>query len=61
MKTRLIKNWITTVCGLFLFAFGCFLIYKQVITWDVFIASLPTMFLLFRAKDSLLWGKAKDE
>ena len=60
MKTRLIKNWITSVCGLFLFAFGCFLLYKQIVTWEAFIASLPTVFLLFRAKDSLLGANAKE-
>lgn len=60
MKTRLIKNWITSLCGLFLFAFGCVLLYKQIVTWEAFIASLPTIFLLFRAKDSLLGAKAKE-
>jgi len=60
MKTRLIKNWITSILGLLLFLFGCFLLYKQIVTWEAFIASLPTVFLLFRAKDSLLGAKTKE-
>ena len=60
MKTRLFKNWVTTIFGVLLFVLGCFLVYKQIIGWEAFIASIPTVLILFRAKDSLLWGKAKE-
>ena len=59
MKTRLFKNWITSVLGLLLFLLGCYLTYAKIIGWEAFIASIPTVMLLFRAKDSLLWNKAK--
>jgi len=60
MKTRLFKNWITTAFGAALFLLGCYLTYKSIIGWEAFIASMPTVMLLFRAKDSLLWSKTKD-
>ena len=54
MKERLVKNWVTTVCGLVLFVIGAVLVYTQKIEWDAYIASMSTIFLLFRAKDSLI-------
>ncbi len=56
MKERLIKNYITTVIGLMILALGTYLLIKGVIQFEVYIASMPTIFLLFRAKDSLLGG-----
>lgn len=60
MKTRLIKNWITSVAGLILLALGGLLVYKSIITWEAYVASWTTCFLLFRAKDSLLWKTPKE-
>ena len=60
MKTRLFKNWITSIAGILILLFAGYLTFKGVITFEAFIAALPTCFLLFRAKDSLLWAKGKD-
>jgi len=60
MKTRLLKNWITSIIGILLLVFGAYLTYKGILPWEAFAASWPTCLLLFRAKDSLLWGKAKE-
>jgi hypothetical protein len=60
MKTRLIKNWVTTLFGLITFAVATYLLQKGTITLESFIAALPTVALLFRAKDSLLWSKPKE-
>ncbi len=59
MKTRIFKNWVTTIAGVILFVLGCVLAYKQIVGWEALIASLPSVFLLIRAKDSLLGGTAK--
>ena len=59
MKTRLIKNWITTVIGLVLLAGASYVFYISKITWQEYVAFIPLCLLMLRAKDSLLWGKAK--
>jgi hypothetical protein len=61
MKTRLIKNYITSIVGLLLLVLGAFMTYQGKLPWEAFMASLPAIFMLFRAKDSLLWAKAKEE
>ena len=61
MKTRLIKNWITSLIGLLLLIGGAYLVFAGKLNFTEFSAFIPTCFLLFRAKDSLLWAKAKGE
>lgn len=61
MKTRLFKNWITSLLGLLLLIGGAYLVYTGKINFTEYTAFIPTCFLLFRAKDSLLWAKAKEE
>ena len=56
---RLFKNYVTTIVGLILLGGSAFMAYTGKITFTEFSAFLPTAFLLFRAKDSLLWGKSK--
>jgi len=57
MKTRLIKNRVTTLFGLITFAVATYLLQKGTITLESFIAAMRTVVLLFHAKDSLLWSK----
>lgn len=59
MKTRLIKNWITTLFGTVIFAGACYMFYTSKINWETFSAAVTLSMLLFRAKDSLLWAKSK--
>lgn len=59
MKTRLIKNWITTLFGTVVFGGACFMFYTSKITWETFTAAVVLAMILFRAKDSLLFGKSK--
>lgn len=59
--TRLIKNWVTSITGLILLVFAGYLTYTEKIPWETFAAFIPTALLLFRAKDSLLWDKPKDD
>jgi len=61
MKTRLFKNWITSLLGLLLFILGAYMAYQGKLPWEAFMTSLPAIFMLLRAKDSLLWAKAKEE
>ena len=59
MRTRVIQNWITTLIGVILFVGASYMFRTGKITWEEYVAILPTCLLLIRAKDSLLWGKAK--
>ncbi len=60
MKTRLLKNWITSCFGCVLFLVSMYLYATSKITAESVIALLPAIALLLRSKDSLLWAKPKD-
>jgi hypothetical protein len=53
MKTRLIENWITTVMGLGLIAFSCYM-YAKNENLEAAIAFGGWGFTFLRAKDSLI-------
>lgn len=64
MKTRLIKNWITSLIGLTLLGFIVFKFMKNldVITWDrlvIYGVGILIGFLFFRSKDTWLISKAQ--
>jgi len=61
MKTRLFKNYVTSIIGMLLLIGSAYAFWMSKITFTEFSGFLSTCFLLFRAKDSLLWAKPKEE
>ncbi len=53
MKTRIVKNWRTTLLGLFLLAVAIVLLYLRTLTGGEFIALLPTILGLLFMPDSV--------
>jgi hypothetical protein len=56
MKTRVVKNWKTSLLGLALLILSTMMLYLKVITGGEMIALLPTIVGLLCAPDSLLKG-----
>jgi hypothetical protein len=54
LKTRVIKNWRTTVIGIILLIFAGILTWNKSITWTEFIAFLPFCLTLIGVKDTLI-------
>ena len=53
MKTRILRNWRTSLLGLALLITTIILLFKQIITGGEFIALLPTILGLLYVKDSI--------
>ena len=56
MKTRVVRNWKTSLLGLTLMILSVTLLYMKVITGGEMIALLPTILGLLLAPDSLFKG-----
>ena len=53
MKTRILRNWRTSLLGLALLITIIILLFKQIITGGEFIALLPTILGLLYVQDSI--------
>ena len=59
MKNRIFENWKTSLTGLVIFGFACYLLYSAKIDVTGFSAMVVLSGFLFRAKDSLIGAEAK--
>ena len=59
MKTRVIKNWKTSLLGIILLLVTIFLLYLKILNGGEFIALLPTILGLLCLPDEILRKKAK--
>ena len=54
MKTRLVKNWKTSLLGIMLLIVSVFLLYLKILSGGEFIALLPTILGLLYLPDEIL-------
>jgi Na+-transporting methylmalonyl-CoA/oxaloacetate decarboxylase beta subunit len=60
MKTRVVKNWKTSLLGIILLVVSVILVYLKILTGGEFIALLPTTIGLLCVPDSIFkkWRKS---
>ncbi len=61
MKTRLVKNWKTSLLGIILLIVTIFLLYQKILKGGEFIALLPTILGLLYLPDTILKNAKPEE
>ncbi|MDD4589541.1 MAG: hypothetical protein PHG06_03780 [Parabacteroides sp.] len=59
MKTRVVKNWKTSLLGIILLVVSVILLFLKILTGGEFIALLPTILGLLYLPDEILKSKLK--